>query len=251
MENNEGLFARILEDIKYSARSQGGFIKEEDIKASFEELHLSDEQLKMVHDYLISNNIGINEPLNEEDILSSSEISILDEYESELKNIEIISESQKEAFVMAAMNNDSTVYEKLISFYLNKVLEISKLYVSQGVSLEDLIGEGNLAVAEGVTMLGALESPKEADGMLVKLIMDSMERIISETNKDNLSDQKIIDKVNKVADEAAKLFKEFGRKVTVEELVDNSKLSRKAVLDAIKFSGNKIEDIEYYGDLNA
>lgn len=251
MENNEGKFAKILEDIKYTARTQGGFISEEDIKESFEELKLSEEQLKMVFDYLIANNIGINEPLETDEILSSSEISILDEYKAELENIDVVSESEKDAYVMAAMNNDSSAFEKVISFYLSKVLEISKLYVSQGVSLEDLIGEGNLALAEGVSMLGALESPNEADGMLIKMIMDAMERIISETNSENISDQKILDKVNKVADEANKLFNELGRKVTVDELVENTKLSRKAVLDAIKFSGNNIEDIEYNGDLNA
>ncbi len=251
MENNEGRFAQILEDIKFQARTNGGYIKTDDVKAAFEDLNLSNEQFEMVFDYLIQNNIGIDEPLEQGEYLSEGEMSILEEYREELKQMDAVSESEKEAYVMAAMNHDASAYDKVISFYLPQVLEISKLYVSQGVALEDLIGEGNLALAEGVQMLGAMESPKEADGMLVKMIMDSMENLIGQTTDENIADQKILDKVNKVADAAAKLFGEFGRKVTVDELVENTSLSRKAVLDAIKFSGNKIEDIEYSEDINA
>ena len=36
----------------------------------------------------------------------------------------------------------------------------------------------------------------------------------------------------------------YGRKVTVEELMEETKLSRKTIEDAIRFSGEKIEDID-------
>ena len=47
-----------------------------------------------------------------------------------------------------------------------------------------------------------------------------------------------------MADAARELACDLGRKVTVEELVAEGKLSRKAIEDAIRISGKKIEDIE-------
>lgn len=244
MDLNPEQFAKILEEIKYSARMAGGVISESDIRAAFEGNELSDEQFALITGYLKENNIGIGEPLSDSEFLSSSEIDILDEYRSELELLPKIEDGEKRALVMAAMNNDRDAQNKLVGFYLPKVLEISKLYSGQGARLEDLIGEGNLSVVEGVSMLGAMESPDEADGMIAKLIMDSMEEFISQSFKMTEADDKITAKVNKVSEEAHKLAEELGRSVTVDELVENTTLSKKAVMDAIELTANKIEDIE-------
>ena len=55
----------------------------------------------------------------------------------------------------------------------------------------------------------------------------------------------MVEKVNAVAKQAHELAVELGRKVTVEEIVAEGKLSAKAVNDAIRLSAQKIEDIEY------
>ena len=71
-----------------------------------------------------------------------------------------------------------------------------------------------------------------------------MEELISEEAGNKKADDKLVDKVNKVADAARELASDLGRKVTVEELVAEGKLSRKMIEDAIRISGKKIEDIE-------
>lgn len=244
MNITEAQFAKILEDIKYEARLRGGFIPKQDVAPFFEGMALTDEQLELVFEYLAANKIGVDAPLDDQDVQSEETISILEEYKSELAKVEKMTDGQLKASIMAAMNNDVEAQTALISQYLPKVIEVAKLYTDQGVSIEDLIGEGNLAVAEGVTMLGALEEPDEADGMILKLIMDAMEECISENFEETRKDEKIASKVNKVADAARKLAEELGRKVSLEELVENTSLSKKAVLEAIELSGKKIEDIE-------
>ena len=84
------------------------------------------------------------------------------------------------------MAGETDAKKRLIEIYLPQVIEISKLYTGQGVYIEDLVGEGNLALAQGVTMLGCLEHAKEAEGMLMKMVMDAMEELIQEdlTEKD-------------------------------------------------------------------
>ena len=128
-----------------------------------------------------------------------------------------------------------------------QVAEIAKLYAGQGVFLEDLIGEGNVALTAGVTMLGALEHAAEAEGMLGRMIMDAMEEFITRSVKEEKEDKKLADKVNKIADKAKELADALQRKVTIEELMNETGLGRKAVMDAIDISGGKIEFIQEVG----
>lgn len=142
-----------------------------------------------------------------------------------------------------AMAGDADAIKRLAELMLPEVPQIARLYTGQGVSLEDLIGEGNVALSLGVTMLGALEHADEAQGMLAKMMMDAMEDCIAVNAAEEKSDRKIADKVNKVADAANALKEELRRAVTVEELMEESGLSRKAIEDAVRISGGKIESI--------
>ena len=80
--------------------------------------------------------------------------------------------------------------------------------------------------------------------MLGKMIMDAMEEYIAENAEETKKDKRIADKVNKVADAARELAEELHRKVTIEEVMEESGLSRKVIEDAVRMSGGKIEDLE-------
>ncbi len=95
-----------------------------------------------------------------------------------------------------------------------------------------------------MTMLGSLEKPDEVEGMLGKMIMDAMEEYIAEHAENSKIDKRVEDKVNKVADKARELAEELHRKVTTEELMEETGMSRKMIEDAIRMSGFKIEDID-------
>lgn len=240
----EAEFAVILEEIKKKARAAGNFIASEEIKEAFSSLSLSEEQMEMVYAYLRENKIGIDEPVDADACLDKEEKNYLDSYLASLKDLPGATEGEREAITLSAMAGDRDAVKRLTELMLPEVPQIARLYTGQGVSLEDLIGEGNVALSLGVTMLGALEHAGEAQGMLGKMIMDAMEDCIEQSAAEEKSDQKIADKVNKVADAANALREELRRAVTVEELMEESGLSRKAIEDAIRVSGGKIESIE-------
>ena len=75
------------------------------------------------------------------------------------------------------------------------------------------------------------------------MALDAMEELISDEIGNRKTDDKLVNRVNTVADAARELASVLGRKVTVDELVNESKLSRKAIEEAIRISGGKIEDI--------
>ena len=197
----------------------------------------------MVYDYLRQNKIGVDEPVDADACLEEEEKNYLDDYLETLRAIPKATDGEREAITLSAMAGDADAIKRLTELMLPEVPQIARLYTGQGVSLEDLIGEGNVALSLGVTMLGALEHADEAQGMLAKMMMDAMEDCIAASAAEEKSDRKIADKVNKVADAANALKEELRRAVTVEELMEESGLSRKAIEDAVRISGGKIESI--------
>lgn len=236
-------FAKTLEQVKQQAREQGGCISEEQVKEAFRELELSDAQLQMVFDYLKKQKIGIGEPVNMDEYLTDEERSYLQDYLDEIAALPTYSQGQIEGWTIAAMAGEADAQAKLVEIYLKDVIDIAKLYTGQGVLLEDLIGEGNLALTFGTGMLGSLEKPEEAQGMLAKMIMDAMEEYIQENTSNEKTDRRVADKVNQIADKARELAEELHRKVTPEELAAETGLSVKSIRDAMRMSGFKIEDI--------
>lgn len=243
--DKERQFANTLQMLVETAKQNGNILSEEEVRNAYSEVGLSKEQFDMVFDYLKKKHIGIGDTLKDEDFLEKEEIDYLQVYMEELNSLPEYSEGEKEAYTLSAMAGDADGCNKLIEIFLPEVVEIAKLYAGQGVFLEDLIGEGNVALAGGVTMLGALEHANEAQGMLAKLIMDAMEEYIAECADESKKDEKILDKVNKVADKANELCEELRRKCTIDELVAETGYSKKMILDAIKFSGNRIDSIEF------
>lgn len=240
--NRETLFTNTLEQVKKVAGEQGNCVSKEQVEKAFAPLALSGEQMDMVYDYLHRSKIGIGEPVDLDEYLADEEKDYLDTYLKELRALPELSPGEREAVTLSAMAGDVDAQNRLTESYLPDVVQIAKLYAGQGVYLEDLIGEGNVALSVGVTMLGALEHASEAQGMLGKMIMDAMEEYITQNAEETKKDKRIADKVNKVADAARELSEELHRKVTVEEVMTESGLSRKAIEDAIRMSGGRIED---------
>lgn len=239
----EILFAQTLERIRKLAGEQENCVSEEQVREAFEELALSDEQLQLVYDYLIQHKVGIGQPVDPEDYLTQEERDYLQDYLDELAALPELTPGQIEACTISAMAGDVKAQQKLTEVYLKDVAEIAKLYAGQGVFLEDLIGEGNVALAFGVGMLGSLEHPGEAQGMLARMMMDAMEEFIAENAENKKVDQKAAEHVNKVADSARAMAQELRRKVTVEELARETGMSEKRIREAMRMSGFQIEDL--------
>lgn len=244
-ENKEILFAKTLEQVRKKAKEQGNCIAKEQVEEMFAPLALGEEQMNMVYDYLHQRKIGVGEPVDLDAYLEPEERNYLDAYLEALQELSEVSDGEREAITLSAMAGDVDARNRLIQLYLPEVAEIAKLYAGQGVYLEDLIGEGNVAVTAGVTMLGALEHASEAQGMLGKMIMDAMEDYIAQNAEEVKKDRKILDKVNKVAKAADELYEELQRKVTVEEVMQESGLSKRAIEDAIRMSGDKIDSLTH------
>lgn len=243
-EQKELLFARTLEQVKRKAKEQNNCISREQIREAFQALDFSEQQLQMVIEYLEKHKIGIDEPVDLDDYLTEGEMDYLEEYRRELALLERVSDGEREAITLSAMAGDVQAQKRLIQIFLPEVMETARLYTGQGVYLEDLIGEGNVALAAGVAGLGAFEHAVEAEGALMRMVMDAMEDCIAENMQESDKDKKLADKVNKVAGKAKELANELHRKVTAAELAQESGMSLTYIEDAMRMSGFAIEDLE-------
>lgn len=242
--NKEFEFAKKLEAVRKLAKAQGNMLSQEQVEEAFSEIDITGAQLEPVFQYLKTKNIGIGEPINIEEVLAPEDKGYLTEYVESLKELPILSEGEKRAYAMSAMAGDVVGKLNIINLFLPQVVDIAKLYSGQGVLLEDLIGEGNVALATGVEMLGCLEEPEEVDGMLGKMIMDAMEDYIAENTEAKKTDMQVVDKVNQISDQAKELAETLHRKITVEELAQETGIDEEEIQEAIQFSGNKIEYFE-------
>lgn len=255
--DREILFAKTLEKVKKKGRMQGNRISKEQVREAFEELALEEAQLTLVYDYLEKHHIGVDranlsethpeafgEGVYFEENLTEEETDYLQEYVKSLQELPVLSGGEKEAVFLASMAGEVSAQKRLVEAFLPQVADMAKIYAGQGVYLEDLIGQGNMALSEGVSMLGAAENAKDAEGMLAWLIMDAMEKLIGEGQESRNADKKLEDKVNHIAKQAKELAEDLRRKVTIKELAEETGTPEEEIRDVYRLSGYVIEDIE-------
>lgn len=244
MEKEQLLFAQTLEQLKETARLQENMLTSDQIQEAFEAMNLGEAQLALIHEYLQKNNIGIDEPGNADVNLTDEDVNYLNIYLDELKELPPVSDGEKRAIMMSAMAQDAAACNKLVEIFLPQVVEIAKLYAGQGALVEDLIGEGNVALASAAAMLECVESIDEVEGFLGKMIMDAMQDYIGEDSDNKSVDEQILEKVNGIHEKAKEMAEELLRKVTVAELAKEMEIDEEEIFEAIRLSANHMEYIE-------
>lgn len=235
---------------------QGNRIGKDEVREAFRELALEEAQLALVYDYLEKHRIEVNEKLGERsadnfpegsvswETLTEEETDYLQEYVRALQELPVLSGGEREALFLSAMAGEISAQKRLMETFLPQVPDMAKIYAGQGVYLEDLIGQGNMALSEGVSMLGAAENAQDAEGMLAWFIMDAMEKLIAEGQDNRNADRKLEDRVNEIAKQARELAEDLRRKVTVKELAQETGIPEEEIRDVYRISGYVIEDLE-------
>ena len=248
MKNDQQAFADALEQLRDTARLQDNMLTSAQIAEVFDEWQLDDAKLSLIHDYLKNSSISIDGQNNAQDNTADGDRGYLNMYLGELKKIPNTSDGETRAVIMSALAGDNTAKDRLTEIFLPNVVEISKLYAGQGALVEDLIGEGNVAVAMAVNMLDCVEGVDEVEGFIGKMIMDAMEDYINENSDSARAHENVLKKVNKVNDKAKEMYDSLMRKVTVKEVADELGTDEEEVRAAVRFSANHIDYIEGEGD---
>lgn len=243
-KSNEMLFLEAITELKTLAREQGNMLTNEQIDEFLVENNMTADKRPLLDEFLKNSNIGIDKKLDDAEYLSREEFDYLSVYMEEITSLHCYSDGEKRAVYMAALTGEEDAKNKVIEIFLPNVVEIAKLYANQGVILEDLIGEGNVALSVGASMAEGLESPDEVEGMLTKMIMEAMELLIEEETEAKKKDNKVLNLTNKVEEASRELANEVGRKVTPKELSDETGMSIAQINKAMTISGKNMDYIE-------
>ncbi len=241
---NQEVFVAKLKELVELGRSQGNMITKEQLEVHIGDMNLEEVQMNLIGEYLIENKIGLDESANLEDALTEEEKNYLDQYLEEIKAFDEFSKHEIEVMILQALNGEKEAKDELTEVFLSRVVDIAKLYTGQGVLVEDLIGEGNIALILGISMMGCCEDPSEVEGMLMKMIMDCMEEAISQSLEVAEGDRLVAERMNELSEKVEELVEVFQRKITLEELSKETSYTVDEMRDWILASGTQIEMLE-------
>lgn len=242
--NEQEEFLKKINELTELALDQENVIFEDQLYMIFPEVKGDSTKLDIIKSFLNEKKIGLNKKLELNELITEDEKNYLDFYLEELKEIEELSKGEREGYLLSAMAGDEDAKLKIINDSLKNVVDISRLYAGQGVLVEDLIGEGNLALISALDFLGSCENASDAETFLSSRVMDAMQDLVAANMDESSSEEKLLKKVEKVSKAAKELSEAYRRKVTVDELALESKMSRKYIIEALKLTANKIEEIE-------
>ena len=171
----------------------------------------------------------------------------MDDYENkymqELEGLEILEDEERLKRVEEIFRDKEAAAEKIPLLYLRDVADIARLYDGQGVPMDDLIGEGNIALLGGARNLDLCESAQEVEEFLTRTVMDAMEAIIADQGKEEDIDRQIAERVNRVWEVSKELSETLLRKVSAEEVALEMDADVSLVHEAIRLSGNRMDYI--------
>lgn len=247
-QNSEELFRKQLLALVKTAKKQGMCVTEEQVGEAFPNMELDEGKLALIYDYLKNCKITVGEEADLDNLLTKEDKDYLKQYLIEIEGLPTYTEAEE--ICQRAFLGEKEAKEKLFTYMLPKVVEISKLYAGQGMFLEDLIGEGNVALTMGMEMLAIEEGPKAVEGALVKGIMEAMEEAILGEAGVMEKDEQVIKRINSIAAAAKELAEELCREITIKELAEETDFTEEEIAEAMELTGNKIDFIQKAEDEN-
>lgn len=245
MQDQEIAFGNALQKLRREARENGGRTTSARVREIFDEFSLDEKQFQDVLVYLRESHIGVDEDAPDaEEYLSEEEKDYLADYLKTVAELPELTDREKERLYRRAIEGDEEAQKKAAESFLRNIADIARLYVQQGVLIEDLIGEGNVALYHTASLLGALEEASEVEETLAHAVMDAMEAYIAENLQEDARGQRAVNRVNEVADRAKEMADDLRRAVTVEELMAETGWKRAKIVEAWRLSGGNIESLE-------
>lgn len=191
----------------------------------------------------------------------AQEKQLLDMYLEDLKSIAPLSRTTQAVILQDVCDKDVESRGVIINNYFLQVVEWVRAYAGKGVAMMDLIQEANVIVMDELgrrnwmKQLDAFDVmdsddinawtdlSERLDAYLIDRVKEGIGKLIEEQTDEKMAGNKILAKVNAVNDAAEAAHKEYGRKVTVEELAQFMHVPAEDVSEALRLSANRIENV--------
>ncbi|MEE0422299.1 MAG: sigma-70 family RNA polymerase sigma factor [Prevotella sp.] len=171
--------------------------------------------------------------------ITNRESASLDKYLQEIGHEELLSTDEEVELAQRIRKGDKRALERLTKANLRFVVSVAKQYQNQGLSLPDLINEGN------VGLIKAAEKFDETRGFkfisyAVWWIRQSILQAIAEQSRLVRLPLNQVGSVNKIARELNKFEQEHERKPSVDEIAERVDLPEDKIADAMKANSRHV-----------
>ena len=171
--------------------------------------------------------------------ITNRESASLDKYLQEIGKEELITVEEEVELAQRIKKGDRTALEKLTRANLRFVVSVAKQYQNQGLSLPDLINEGNLG------LIKAAEKFDETRGFkfisyAVWWIRQSILQALAEQSRIVRLPLNQVGSLNKINKAFQKFEQENERKPSPEELAEQLDIPAEKIADTMKVSGRHV-----------
>jgi RNA polymerase primary sigma factor len=171
--------------------------------------------------------------------VTNRETPSLDKYLHEIAKVDLITAEEEVELARRIKNGDSAALEILIKANLRFVVSVSKQYQNQGLSLPDLINEGNLGLIKAAQRFDETRGFKFISYAVWWIRQSILQALAEQARIVRLPLNKIgyINKINRTFSE---LEQKFEREPTVLEIARALEIAPKDVKDSLKTSGRHL-----------
>lgn len=171
--------------------------------------------------------------------ITNRENASLDKYLQEIGHEELISAEEEVELAKRIKTGDRKALEKLTKANLRFVVSVAKQYQNQGLSLPDLINEGNIG------LLKAAEKFDETRGFkfisyAVWWIRQSILQAIAEQGRVVRLPLNQVGSVNRINKVLSKFEQENERRPSVDEIADKTDLPHEKIEDVLKVNTRQV-----------
>ncbi len=171
--------------------------------------------------------------------LTNREITSLDKYLQEIGRLEMISPEEEVKLAQRIKQGDQEALERLTNANLRFVVSVSKQYQNQGMSLPDLINEGNLGLIKAAQRFDETRGFKFIS-YAVWWIRQSILQALAEQSRIVRLPLNKIGSLNKINKTYARLEQELERTPNPEEVARELEISDNEVRESLRHSGKHL-----------
>ncbi len=171
--------------------------------------------------------------------VTNRETASLDKYLQEIGKVELITADEEVELAQRIRQGDKIALEKLTKANLRFVVSVSKQYQNQGLSLPDLINEGNLGLIKAAQRFDETRGFKFIS-YAVWWIRQSILQALAEQSRIVRLPLNKIGSINKINKTYARLEQEFEREPNAEEIAEALDITEAEVKESIKNAGRHV-----------
>ncbi len=240
-------FEKAMAAAKKLADKNGSMITEADLESFADSYKLEPDDMITLRAELDNAGVKINDPDLDNDDTGDDEggedVNVVDDsvkmYLKEIGKIELLNAEQERDIAQRMADGDEEAKEMLINSNLRLVVSIAKKYMNRGLSLLDLIQEGNLGLIKAVDKFDYTKGFKFST-YATWWIRQAITRAIADQARTIRIPVHMVETINKLTRVQRQLVQDLGREPTTEELAKEMGMEPAKIREIQKISQDPI-----------